>query len=81
MSPETPNGEAERLLSHPLIGEILDALEREALDAIVDTDDETRRAHRVWEVRAVRSLRRTLKALAAGEGPAGKRWRRNRGVA
>ncbi|CCO44668.1 conserved hypothetical protein [Vibrio nigripulchritudo SOn1] len=63
----SPNGEAERLLNHPLIHQILDDLERDALDAIINTNDERHRAEHVWEVRSIRSLRQKLKTLAEGK--------------
>ncbi|MEG9884914.1 MAG: hypothetical protein V6Z86_10005 [Hyphomicrobiales bacterium] len=62
-----PCGEAERLLTHPLIERTLDTLEGDAVEAIIHTDDADRRALRVFEVRAIRSLREKLKTLAEGK--------------
>jgi len=64
---EAPNGEAERLSHHPLLNEILDAFEQDALNGAVNTDDEERRNQHVHEVRAVRNLRQKLKTLAEGK--------------
>lgn len=64
---EKPNGEAERLRNDPLLNELLNEIEHDALDAIINTDDEDRRAANVWEVRSIRSLRQKLKTLAKGK--------------
>jgi hypothetical protein len=71
---ELPNGEAERLLNHPLFNEIFDALESDAMEVAVQakpSDDETRRTA-MNEIRAIRSLRQKLKTRASGEGFGGK---------
>ncbi|MBO6511647.1 MAG: hypothetical protein JJ979_24720 [Roseibium sp.] len=68
MRPEDqPNGEAERLLNHPLIVDTLDQLESEANEAAIDTDDMVARDNFVREVRVIRELRRKLKTLAEGK--------------
>ena len=64
MQEAIPSGEAERLLTHPLIVQTLAELESDAVEAIINTDDSERRAIAVLEVRAIRSLREKLKALA-----------------
>jgi len=64
-----PNGEAERLLNHPLFNEIFDGLENDAMEVAVQakpSDDETRRTS-MNEIRAIRSLRQKLKTLAEGK--------------
>ena len=61
------NGEAEYLLNNDLLKEIFDKLESDALETAVNApliDDETRRIA-TGEVRAIRSVRRKLKALCA----------------
>ena len=63
---DRPSGEAERLLNHPLMVEILGELEGDALDAVVNTDHEGRRAEHVHQVRAIRTLREKLRARAEG---------------
>ena len=66
---DLPNGEAERLLNHPLINEIFDELENDAMEVAVQakaSDDETRRTS-MNEIRAIRSLRQKLKTLAEGK--------------
>ena len=63
-----PNGEAERLVRAPLLVELFARLEREALERAVSAapgDDEGRRLA-LFEVRALRSLRARLEALAKG---------------
>lgn len=67
MQEAIPSGEAERLLTHPLIVQTLDELEGDAVEAIIHTDDAERRALFVFEVRAIRSLREKLEALAEGK--------------
>ena len=67
MQEAIPSGEAERLLTHPLIVQTLDELEGDAVEAIIHTDDVDRRALFVFEVRAIRSLREKLKTLAEGK--------------
>ena len=67
MDTDRPNGEAERLLNHPLLIKILDDLERNAVEVIIHTDDEPRRSESVWEVRSIRSLRQKLKTLSEGK--------------
>lgn len=64
-----PSGEAQRLLESEIIKEILDGMERDALDQCVDadpSDDETRRTSSTM-VRAIRDLRMQLEALARGQ--------------
>lgn len=66
---DLPNGEAERLLNHPLFDEIFDELENGAMEVAVQakpSDDETRRTS-MNEIRAIRSLRQKLKTLAEGK--------------
>ena len=69
MQEAIPSGEAERLLAHPLIVQTLAELEGDAVEAIINTDQPERRALHVLEVRAIRSLREKLKALAEGKTP------------
>ena len=69
MQEKIPSGEAERLLTHPLIVRTLAELEAQAVEAIIHSDDVDRRALRVFEVRAIRSLREKLKDLAEGKTP------------
>ena len=57
--------EADYLLKNELLNNILEAIEREAVESCIDAlplDDETRRIS-AFEVRAIRSLRRKLKAV------------------
>lgn len=64
-----PNGDAEMLLNHPLINQIFDGLEADAMETSVyanPSDDETRRTA-MNEVRAIRALRLKLKTLAEGK--------------
>lgn len=63
----SPSGEAERLLSHPLLNELLDIQERDAIELSINTEDEGRRWQAVLTVRAIRELRRKLKTLAEGK--------------
>jgi hypothetical protein len=66
---QQPNGEAERLINSPLLNKILDGMEASAIEAAVTanpSDDEQRRIS-AMEVRAIRSLRKQLKALAEPE--------------
>lgn len=61
-----PNGEAEQLLNSKLLNEIFDGLERDAIEDGINadlSDDEQRRISSM-EVRAIRSLRGKLQALA-----------------
>jgi len=67
MTHDNPNGEADYLLNHPLINTILNALETDAIDAVINTNDEDRRLQHVFEVRAIRALRQKLKTLAEGK--------------
>lgn len=63
------NGEAQALIENQLLNEILDQLEDEAKEEAIAaelTDDEMRRAS-LGEVRAIRSLRAKLRALAYPE--------------
>ncbi len=63
-----PSGAAQQLLSNPLLNEILDEMERGAVEAAVNaplSDDEQRRVS-TMEVRAIRSLRSQLEIRAAG---------------
>ena len=68
-SDDLPNGEAERLVEHPIINEIFDELERDAMEMSIQSkasDDETRRTM-MNEIRAIRALRQKLKSLAKGK--------------
>lgn len=63
--------EAKYLCDHEGLNEIFDGLERDALELCVNCpvgDDETRR-EATGEVRAIRSVRRKLKALLAKTTP------------
>ena len=65
----TPNGEAMRLVRHPIIQAIFDELEADAMEIAVQAkmkDDETRRSM-MNEIRAIRALRQKLKSLAKGK--------------
>ncbi len=64
---DLPSGEADYLLRHPLLNEILDRLESDAKEAIINTDDEARRATHVLEVRTIRNLRQQLTTLSKGK--------------
>lgn len=64
-----PSGEALRLLESELLTEILDGMERDALDQCVNaapSDDETRRTGTTL-VRAIRDLRTQLESRARGK--------------
>lgn len=66
---ELPDGEAERLVKHPIIVNIFDDLEKEAMEIAIHSkpkDDETRRTC-MNEIRAIRSLRQKLTELAQGK--------------
>lgn len=63
-----PSGAAQQLLNNALLNEILDDMERSALETAVNapvSDDEQRRVS-TMEVRAIRSLRKQLETRAAG---------------
>lgn len=62
-----PSGVAHHLLTHPMLVEILDRLERDAIEAAIDTDDFERRDQKVRDVRAIRNLRLELMTLAEGK--------------
>lgn len=64
-----PSGAAQRLVNDPMLNEILDELERAALESGVTADpsDDEKRRVSMTEVRAIRSLRRQLKTRAAGK--------------
>lgn len=65
------NGEAQYLHDSELLKAIFDELERDAVELCVNCpvgDDETRRAAS-GEVRAIRSVRRKLKAMLAKTTP------------
>ena len=64
-------GEAQYLHDSELLATLFDALERDALELCVNCpmgDDETRRIA-TGEVRAIRSVRRKLKAMLAQTNP------------
>lgn len=64
-----PSGAALALLHDPLLNEILDAMESEAIERGIlanPSDDEQRRVS-MMEARAIRSLREQLKTRAAGK--------------
>ena len=68
MSPETKAALARDALDNVVLGETLDTLEREAIDASIyakETEDEIRRA-RLAEARAYRTLREKLTSLSKG---------------
>lgn len=70
-----PNGNAQRLQDDPLLNEILDKMEKDALERCVfadPSDDEMRRVS-TMEVRAIKSLRAQLKTLAEGKAKRAKR--------
>lgn len=67
MQPDQPSGEADYLLSHPLLSEILNGIESDAVEAAIETDDTVTRDQLIREIRAVRTLRQTLKTLAEGK--------------
>jgi len=67
-------GEAHYLLQHPLLNEILDGIERQAVETAVfarPSDDETRRTT-METVRVVRSLREQLAEIAEPTKPTRK---------
>jgi len=66
-----PSGEAEYLLTHPLLGQILDGQEQRAVEAAVQAaagDDSTRRTA-MFKIQAIRELRRELADLAQPSRP------------
>lgn len=68
MPDNQPSGEAEYLLNHPLLTEILAGLEQEAVEHGVNApvgDDQTRRTA-MERVRVIRDLRQELQSLAEG---------------
>jgi len=63
-----PSGAALELVNSPLLNEILDGFERDAIDAAINahpSDDETRRVA-TTEARAIQSLRGKLLSLSKG---------------
>lgn len=65
-----PSGAAEALLKDPILNEIFDALEKEAIETVLaatgpDSDD-TRRFHSM-EANAIRSVRGKLAERASGK--------------
>jgi hypothetical protein len=65
------SGEAQYLSDNETLNKIFDDLERDAIEICVNcpiSDDETRR-NASGEVRAIRSVRRKLKALCAKTNP------------
>lgn len=59
--------DAKMLIDHPLVNEIFDALEREAMSAAINAAplEHDLRAARMAEIRAIRSLRQRLRLLVA----------------
>ncbi|MBK5933526.1 hypothetical protein C8N32_1073 [Rhodovulum imhoffii] len=64
-----PSGEAHRLHTDQFLNEILDGLERGAMEALIATDptETARHAQYRGEIGAIRSLRTKLKTLAEGK--------------
>lgn len=70
MTPEEKRIAADAVLNVPFFRDLLDELERQAVDGCVNakyTDHETRQAFAV-EARMVRKIRRELEALSAKDG-------------
>lgn len=68
MQNSPPNAAAERLVNDDLVNELLDGMEREALNCAIDahpSDDEQRRVS-TTEVRVIRTFREKLKSLSEG---------------
>lgn len=64
-------GEAEYLINHPLMQELLDGIEHEAIEAGIQAapdDDDTRRTA-AFKVQAIRTLRRQLAGIAQPTKP------------
>lgn len=64
-----PSGHAEQLLHDELLNEILDAIERDAIETVLAAspgDDHKRRFHSM-EANAIRSVRRQLAERASGK--------------
>ena len=62
-----PSGEADYLFNNPLLNEVFDRLEANAIDIIILTDKENERAEKAYELRAIRNIRNELKSLAKGK--------------
>ena len=58
MTPQERKNLAEQITSNPLYTEVFDTLEKQAIDACVNTKDPTERADMAAEVRVIRSFRR-----------------------
>ena len=62
-----PNGEAQQLLSSPLLSGILDEFKKNATDTAIYTNDDELRKSKALEVRLIDDLRRKLNTLAKGK--------------
>lgn len=60
MTPEERKSLAEQLQANPLFGDIMNRLERDALEALVTADTEQGRIEAQWRVQAARTFRRDL---------------------
>jgi hypothetical protein len=67
MTPAERLGEAQALSESRLLREMLDTLERNAIDACVGTNDAEIRHARALEVRVIRSLRDHVQIILAEE--------------
>ena len=64
MQAEDRAGDAAHLLEHPLIKEILDKIESDAMEVVINERDLSKRDERIQFVRAIRSLRQELQSIA-----------------
>lgn len=62
MTPQERKSLSEQITSNPLFGEVLDRIEKQALDALVYADTEQDRVEAQWRVRAARAFRSELSA-------------------
>lgn len=60
MTPEQRKSLAEQIKANPLFDEIMDRLEKDALEALVSATTEQSRIEQQWRVQAARSFRRDL---------------------
>lgn len=60
---------AEQLAANPLLAEIMDRIERDAIEALIAEKSEQGRIEAQWRIRSVRSFRAELGALLNTRAP------------
>lgn len=68
MSPQERRSLAEQLAANPLTAEILDQIERSAVEELVRAETEQARVEAQWRVRSARSFRRAFENAAKSGG-------------